>query len=548
MGCTFSKGIAVPIIALTLAFAVLAAQPASGSAPAAKTDPANPEPPKPLDWKTLEAPLLTDHVQLTSRDKFVKAGEAYFDHNSPPRWVIFQAVAVPEKGKEPDPFYAMYVAKLRYDGEKIAGIEEPVQVSPPGSANTCGWFDSVTPHRIIFGSTINAPQAKERPGFRVGTNKYVWQFPAEMEIVNRSVVEVFDNEHARRAKEYDETYGATCHNPPPWPTDTVATPVFARPNYDAECSYSKDGRFILYAHVRDEPTRGKDDADIWIFDTKTGQQHEIVHADGYDGGPFFSPDGKRICYRSDRKGDDLLQLFVADLKFDDDGDGGVPIGITREHQVTANQHVNWAPFWHPSGRFLVYGTSEMGHANYEIFAVEVSPPEGKPVEQLRKRRITYANGADVLPAFSDDGKWMMWTAQRGPMVEGEAKPSSQVWVARTTAILTEANAFFGVAGSAGVLSREQAQGRITKLLRAQDAKDRAGASPDVHFRDYDLSQLRVERVSIGWRGKVNPSNGPDGYMCVLVLDDGRTFVLALNGKPPPDDVRSLMFEPAKPDP
>src|SRR5439155_1297637 len=100
-------------------------------------------------------------------------------------------------------------------------------------------------------------------------------------------------------------------------------PVFSRPNYDAECSYSKDGRFILYAHVRDEQTRGRPDADIWVYDTRTGQQHEIVHADGYDGGPFFSPDNKRICYRSDRRGDDLLQLFVADLVFDKDG---VPIG------------------------------------------------------------------------------------------------------------------------------------------------------------------------------------------------------------------------------
>ena len=32
--------------------------------------------------------------------------------------------------------------------------------------------------------------------------------------------------------------------------------------------------------------------------------------------------------------------------------------------------------------------------------------------------------------FSDDGKYMMWTAQRGPLAEGETKPSSQVWVAR----------------------------------------------------------------------------------------------------------------------
>src|SRR5204863_4783088 len=131
-------------------------------------------------------------------------------------------------------------------------------------------------------------------------------------------------------------------------------------------------------------------------------------ADGYDGGPFFSPDNKRICYRSDRRGDDLLQLFVADLDFDKDG---VPVGSKREQALTDNPHVNWAPFWHPSGQFIVYGTSELGHTNYEVFAVEVPGSDDVPVypDRLRRRRITHADGADILPVFSDDGRYMMWT-------------------------------------------------------------------------------------------------------------------------------------------
>ena len=35
----------------------------------------------------------------------------------------------------------------------------------------------------------------------------------------------------------------------------------------------------------------------------------------------------------------------------------------------------------------------------------------------------------MLPAFSPDGKLMMWTSQRGATVEGETKPSSQLWMA-----------------------------------------------------------------------------------------------------------------------
>ncbi|MFN7020192.1 MAG: TolB family protein [Phycisphaerales bacterium] len=387
----------------------------------AKPGPASPPPaadpaaaPPGLDWGVLEWPLLTNHVQITSRDEFYKAGEAYFDHHTPPRWVIFQAVPVPPPGKEPEPFYAMYVAKLKRDAAgHITGTEAPIRISPDGSANTCGWFHPTEVGRVLFGSTVGSPASNEKSGFRVGTRKYVWMFPAEMDVVSRFVPELWDDHHA----------GA--QHPQPYPTGGFdAAPMFSRSNYDAEGSWSSDGRFVLYAHVRDEPTRGRPDADIWIYDTKTGKQHEIVRGEGYDGGPFFSPDGRMICYRSDRRGDDLLQLFVGVLKFDADG---VPVGLQSEHQITDDEHVNWAPYWHPSGKFLVYGSSGVGHSNYEVFAVEVDT--GKPASQLRRRRVTFAHGADVLPVFSGDGRLMMWTAQRGPMARGETRPSSQLWIA-----------------------------------------------------------------------------------------------------------------------
>ena len=103
-------------------------------------------------------------------------------------------------------------------------------------------------------------------------------------------------------------------------------------------------------------------------------------------------------------------------------------GIKREVQLTDNEHVNWAPFWHPSGKFLVYATSEVSHQNYEVFSIEVNPD--KPMSQLRKKRITHADGFDGLPAFTPDGKWMIWTSQRGPNTMNDPRPTSQMWVAR----------------------------------------------------------------------------------------------------------------------
>jgi Tol biopolymer transport system component len=143
---------------------------------------------------------------------------------------------------------------------------------------------------------------------------------------------------------------------------------------------------------------------------------------GYDGGPFFSPDGRRLCYRSDRRGDDLLQVFVAELAFDA---GGRLTGSAREFQLTDNLHVNWAPYWHPAGRHLVYTTSELGHENYEVFLIDADSgaESGTTKYGTRRRRVTHAPGFDGLPVFDARGERLMWTSQRS------ADRSSQVWLA-----------------------------------------------------------------------------------------------------------------------
>lgn len=410
----------------------LALQPQSHSAQGAAQAPA------PIDWRKEEAPLLDLWSQLTFRRDFVKAGEAYFSPDG--RKIIFQAVPVPEAGKEPDQHYSMYVADLTRDAEGgPVGITDPKRISPKGSANTCGWFHPKNPNMVLFGCTVEAPLAPNKPGFQVGTNKYVWSFPENMKIVTLDLSTLKAGEE---------------------PKPSV---LFERPGYCAEGSWDPTGRFVLYANVDPAKQTGeKPDADIYIFDTVTKTHTPIVVAPGYDGGPFFAPGGKRICYRSDRAGNDLLQLYASDLRYESGADGvPAPTGIEREYQLTSNEHVNWGPFWYPSGEFLVYATSEMGHRNYEVFAIRVdeaalsagasaasdrvgSVTTGAPgfeagkltqapsvaIPNLAKARITNALGADVLPAFSPDGKWMMWTAQRGEVAPGETRPSSQMWIAR----------------------------------------------------------------------------------------------------------------------
>jgi hypothetical protein len=395
-----------------------------------------------------ESLVLANAVQLTSRDRFIKAGEAYF--NADATWIIFQATESPEYQRatassnsspptpsspsdatppsEPDPFYAMFVARLvRNDQGLITGLDSITQISPPNSANTCGWFhpDSLS---VIYGTTLTRPSNDNAPGFQVGTRRYVWQFPTEMDIVRQTL--------------FSRSPHGTLQLLPELP---APTPLFATPHYDAECSLTSDGTTLLLASIRPpstnpsldpatgQPLPTKPDADLFLHDLTTNETTPLITADGYDGGPFFSPDNRWITYRSDRKGNDRLQIFVAELLHETrPNNSSVPIGVKAEHQLTANDHVNWAPYWHPSQRFVVYASSEAGHTNYEIYAVPTPLAKlrmGLDTTTLTPVRVTFAAGADVLPVFSPDASLFMWTSQRGPKSPGEQRPSSQLWIA-----------------------------------------------------------------------------------------------------------------------
>jgi hypothetical protein len=71
----------------------------------------------------------------------------------------------------------------------------------------------------------------------------------------------------------------------------------------------------------------------------------------------------------------------------------------------------------------VYSSSELGESNFEIYMCDADPgnlpgSSGTIRYGTGKRRLTHFEpsggvpGSDVLPAFSSDGKWMIWTSRR----------------------------------------------------------------------------------------------------------------------------------------
>lgn len=349
----------------------------SSVAPAARSSLHNGE--RPQDPR--EARILADVVQLTH--SFDRAGEAYFSPDM--KWIIFQA------SPHGQTRYQMFLAPLNWQGDRVIGAGEPIQISPPGSRNTCGFFSN-DGHSILFASTDGREDPKQpEQGYQGAGQRYRWDFSPGMEI--------YRCDDWRRKV---QSAGGK-------PIDLAQIRLTNNNVYDAEGSFSPDGKWVLFTSLRTT------DGDIYVMKRDGSHVVQLTNAPGYDGGPFFSPDGRRIVFRSDRQKNDLLQIFTGDLAFDVAGN---ITGLAAEHQLTHDKNVNWGPYWYPDGRHIIYATSKHGHQNYELYAMR---DDGSHTV-----RITYSPGADILPVFSPDGKWLMWTSKRS------ANNTSQIFIARFT--------------------------------------------------------------------------------------------------------------------
>ena len=329
---------------------------------------------------TGEADTLSNIVQLTRG--FDRAGEAYFSPDM--KWIVFEAVP---RGQV---HYQMYLARLRYENGWISGADEPIRISPEPSRNTCGFF-SPKDGSLIFASTAGKEDAAEpSEGYQRGGHNYRWAFPHGMEIF--------------RSDDWREKVASV---PPGGFVNLATHPITNNDVYDAEGAFSPDGKWIVFCSLRTT------DGDVYVMRPDGSHAVQITNTPGYDGGPFFAPDGKRLVYRSDRHRNDLLQIFVGDLAFDAAGN---ITGLKSERQVTNDSNVNWGPYWHPDDRHIIYATSRHGHTNYELYVMR---DDGS-----HNIRITYTDGADILPVFSDDGKYLMWTSKRAP------DHTTQIFIAR----------------------------------------------------------------------------------------------------------------------
>ncbi len=314
---------------------------------------------------TGESRYLSNTRQLTYEGR--RSGEGYFSPDG--KALVFQS----EREAE-NPFYQIYVLDL-----ESGDIN---RVSPGSGKTTCSFFRPNSDD-VLFASTHLDPNTrklqKDEFDFRATgkQRRYSWDYDEHMDIF----VARRDGSNLRR--------------------------LTSARGYDAEGAFSPDGSKIVFSSIRDayspEKLSAEDQkklevdpayfAEIYIMNADGSDQRRLTTSPGYDGGPFFSPDGQRIIWRRfDKEG---ATADVHTMKLDG----------SDVRRVTTFAAMSWAPYYHPTGKFVIFTSNKLGFSNFELYLVDAEGTR-EPV------RITYNDGFDGLPVFSPDGKKLCWTANR----------------------------------------------------------------------------------------------------------------------------------------
>lgn len=178
------------------------------------------------------------------------------------------------------------------------------------------------------------------------------------------------------------------------------------PGYDAEATVSPKGDKIVFTSDR------SGDLELWTMNADGSEQKQITNGLGYDGGAFFSPDGKKLVFRASRpKTEEEKKEYLDLLKkglvaptemeiYTCNSDG------SDLRQVTRLGKANWAPFFHPSGKKIIFSSNHHSTRgfDFQLFMINV---DGSGLEQ-----ITHNSIFNAFPMFSPDGKKLVFSSNR----------------------------------------------------------------------------------------------------------------------------------------
>jgi Tol biopolymer transport system component len=283
--------------------------------------------------------------------------EAYFSFDF--KKIIFQAR---RNGAEFDAIYSMTL-----DGK------EQKMISSGEGVTTCSYF-MPDGKSFVYASTHDGKQKLVKPDRALG---YVWPLYSD-----------FDIFHAE------------------YPSGKIIKKLTNSDRYDAEATVSPLGDKIVFTSLRDG------DMEIYSMNLDGSDQKRLTNLPGFDGGPFYSWDGKKILFRGSHPTDKAELQKQKDLQ---DKNLMTPVDLdlyimdadgSNLKRLTDNKSANFGPFFHPNNKDIIFSSnykSKSGHS-FELWMTDTT---GTKMEQ-----ITNEGSFNGFPMFTKDGKHLVFGSNR----------------------------------------------------------------------------------------------------------------------------------------
>jgi Tol biopolymer transport system component len=140
-------------------------------------------------------------------------------------------------------------------------------------------------------------------------------------------------------------------------------------------------------------TRSQIDTNVWRYAVPQSggdpQPLRLFPSNRQETGPRYSPDGRRIAFSSNRSGSQ--EIWIADSE----GASALPL-------TSFGGPATGSPNWSPDGRTIAFDSRPDGNPDIYLISAEGGAP----------RRFTSDPSAEVVPTFSNDGRWIYFASNR----------------------------------------------------------------------------------------------------------------------------------------